>query len=351
MPLPRGLIYFAPAHLVNGRYKECGTFGKFDAKLALSGAKATFMQAIKQFLVALDFTEADQNLFRYAEYLANIAEPEAIHFVHVLKSDYAPESMEYLYDQYIEKPLEEQLKDEVKSMASYYFKDKDVQYAVSIPTGQPFEEILRYSQHHDTDLIIVGEKQDRRSSGIIPSKLARQAGCSLLYVPDSRKQALIDNVFVPLDFSSYSDLAMDFAEELNQKAEIKQFYLQHIYQAVPSYNMMKTYEQMRSTIESNAREAFDRYLKKRELTIRDTKIQPLFTLDEKNSPAYHIHEEARKHYCDLIVMGAKGQSNVAAMFVGSCTEKLLKIDKVIPVLILKKKGENRSLLQSLFYAE
>ena len=309
------------------------------------------MQAIKQFLVALDFTESDQNLFRYARYLSKIAEPDAIHFVHVLKPEFAPENMEHLYGQHIEKPLEEQLREEVERQAANHFHKEEIAYTVSIQKGQPFEEILRYSQQADTDLIIVGEKQDRKSSGIIPSKLARQAGCSVLYVPDSRKEAIIDNVLIPLDFSSYSDLAIDFAEELNQKADIKQFYLQHIYQAVPSYNMMKTYEQMRSTIEANAREAYERYLRKRRLSIEEPKIQPLFTLDEKNSPAYHIHEEARKHYCDLIITGAKGQSNVAAMFVGSTTEKLLKIDKVIPVLILKKKGENRSLLQSLFYAE
>lgn len=309
------------------------------------------MEAVKQFLVAVDFTESDQNLFRYAQYLAKIAEPEAIHFVHVLKSDLAPEAMEHTYEKHLQKPLEEQLKDELQRQANEYFGEERLHYSVSILTGQPFEEILRYSEQADIDLIIVGEKQERSSSGIIPSKLCRQAGCSVLYVPDSRKQALIDNVLIPVDFSSYSDLAIDFAEELNQKNEIKQFYLQHIYQAIPSYNMMKTYEQMRSTMEANAREAYERYIEKRKLAINDAKIQPLFTLDEKNSPAYHIHEEARKHYCDLIIMGAKGHSNVAAMFVGSTTEKLLKIDKVIPVLILKKKGENRSLLQSLFYAQ
>lgn len=309
------------------------------------------MEAIKQFLVALDFTESDQNLFRYARYLAHIAEPENIHFVHVLKADYAPGTMERLYDQHIEKPLEEQLKEDVERQVSDFFADNKTTYTVSIPTGQPFEEILRYSEQSSSDLIIVGEKQDRKSSGIIPSKLSRQAGCSVLYVPDSRKEAIIDNVLIPLDFSSYSDLAIDFAEELNRKANIKKFYLQHTYQAIPSYNMMKTYEQMRSTMEANAREAYDRYMSRRKPDISSAKIQPLYTLDEKNSPAYHIHEEARKHYCDLIITGAKGQSNASAMFVGSTTEKLLKIDKVIPVLILKKKGENRSLLQSLFYAE
>lgn len=309
------------------------------------------MKALKQFLVALDFTESDQNLFHYAQYLANIAEPDQIHFVHVLNADYAPEAMERLYNQHIEKPLEEQLKEDVERKAAQHFGNAGPAYQVAIPKGQPFEEILRYSQKQNIDLIFVGEKQDRKSSGIIPSKLSRQAGCSVLYVPDSRKEAIIDNVLIPVDFSSYSDLAIDFGEELNQKTPVKQFYFQHIYQAVPSYNMMKTYEQMRSTIEANAREAFDRYIEKRQPNISEAKLQPLFTLDEKNSPAHHIHEEARKHYCDLIIMGAKGHSNAAAMFVGSTTEKLLKIDKVIPVLILKKKGENRSLLQSLFYAE
>ena len=306
------------------------------------------MEAIRKILVALDFTDADKNLFNYARYLAKVTDPESIHFVHVLKPEYAPEDIEESYEEHIKKPLKEQLKDDLEKQILDEFHGDSDKYTVAIPKGQPFEEILKYSRHEDIDLIIAGEKQEKESSGIVPSKLARKAACSILYVPDTKKEASISNVLIPVDFSSYSDLALDFAQELAQKTNIDHYYLQHIYHTVPSYNLMKTYEQMRSAMEANVKEAYERYISKKHITIDDNKIKPLFTLNEKNNPAFHIHDEARKHYCDLIIMGSKGQSNAAAMFVGSTTEKLLKLDKEIPVLILKKKGENKTLLQALF---
>jgi nucleotide-binding universal stress UspA family protein len=104
-------------------------------------------------------------------------------------------------------------------------------------------------------------------------------------------------------------------------------------------------------MEQNAREAYENYIERLKLGLDKDKIHTIFTADDKNKPAYHILEEAEKNLCDLIIMGSKGQSNVAAMFLGSTTEKLLKHDKQVPVLILKNKGENRSLMESLFYAE
>ena len=306
------------------------------------------MKTIRRILVALDFTEADKNLFNYTKYLTGITDPESIHFVHVLRPEYSPDNVGAYYQNHIKKPLDEQLLEDLKNQVLAEFHGDSEKYQVNIPKGQPFEEILKYSRNEEIDLIVAGEKQEKESSGIVPSKLARNATCSILYVPDSRKEASISNVLIPVDFSSYSDLALDFVNELEEKTDILKYYLQHVYHTVPSYNMIKTYEQMRSAMEQNARDAYNRYIKEKTLNIPKDKIKPLFTHDERNNPAFHIHEEARKHFCDLIIMGSKGQSNAAAMFVGSITEKLLKQDKEIPVLILKKKGENKTLLQALF---
>ncbi len=307
------------------------------------------MEPIRKLLIALDFTEADQNLLRYAQFLSESLRPEAIHFIHALKPEWVPDAMEENYKGHIKKPIEEQLEEDIQEQIKAFFWEDQTALEPVVRKGQPLETVLKYSHDADIDLIIVGEKQEEKGSGILASQLTRKATCSILYVPDIQKEPRIENVMVPLDFSPYSEMALEFTQNLDKNQPIGKFFHLNIFQSVPSYNMMKTYGQMRSTMEANAKEAYQQYLDKMELNIDQDKIYPLFRLDEKNRPARLILEEAGKNYCDLIVIGSKGQSSTAAMFLGSTTEKLLKQDKHIPVLILKQKGENQSLLKALLY--
>lgn len=309
------------------------------------------MEPIRKLLVALDFTEADQNLLRYTRFLSETLEPEAIHFIHALKPEWVPDAMEENYKGHIQKPIEEQLEEDIQQQVNTFFKEDQTALKPAIRKGQPFETVLKYSHDENIDLIILGEKQENEGSGILASQLARKATCSILYIPDIQKEPRMENVMVPLDFSPYSDMALEFTQNLDKSKPVAKFFHLNIFQSVPSYNMMKTYGQMRSTMEANAKDAYQQYVDKMQLNIDQGKIHPLFRLDEKNRPASLILEEAGKNYCDLIVIGSKGQSSTAAMFLGSTTEKLLKHDKQLPVLILKKKGENQSLLQALFYGE
>lgn len=309
------------------------------------------MESMRHILVALDFTEADQNLLRYARFLCDTLQPDTVYFIHALKPEWVPKAMEETYKGHIKQPIEDQLQEDIQEQVSNFFDENQTTLKPVIQKGQPQETVLKYSHEQDIDLIIVGEKQDERGSGILASQLTRKATCSILYVPDIHKEPRIENVLVPLDFSPYSDMALEFTKELQERNDVAKVFHLNLYQSVPSYNMMRTYGQMRSQMEANAKEAYQKYLEKLEFDINQNKVHPLFTLDEKNRPASLILKEAEKHYCDLIVMGSKGQSSAAAMFLGSTTEKLLRHDKRVPVLILKKKGENQSLLQALFYGE
>ena len=49
-----------------------------------------------------------------------------------------------------------------------------------------------------------------------------------------------------------------------------------------------------------------------------------------------------------MVIGSRGMTSAAAVFMGSVTEKLIRHNRKIPMLIVKKKGENAGLFKMWF---
>jgi len=66
----------------------------------------------------------------------------------------------------------------------------------------------------------------------------------------------------------------------------------------------------------------------------------LFEPSEKASS--RIPEVAERERADLILMGARGRSNSAAVMLGSVTERLLH-DSTIPIIAVKQKGEEANM--------
>ncbi len=304
------------------------------------------MHKMEKLLVAIDFSEMDHKLIRYAKHLGYAVEASSIHFVHVIKDPSLPAELNEEYKKYLQ-PLDQQLKEQGESIVQEIFDQGDPHFEVHIRKGMPFREIMDYSDSEDVDLIIAGQKIESEGSGIIASRLARKAQTSILIVPEGIDY-LPRTLFVPLDFSDYSALALQVVEMLEKKLQIDKIYFQHVYQIpIPSYEMMRTHSQMANYMKENAETAYQKYWAEHKPDIDEDKVEPVFTLDEYNNPAKHILESAIEHTADMIVIGSKGQNSWSAIFMGSVTEKLLKLNDGLPILVVKRKGENKGLLNML----
>lgn len=306
------------------------------------------MESIKKILVALDLSDFDYQVLSYVKKLAGIVEAKEIHCVHVLKKDLVPKQLEEQYGDQIES-LETQIEHDANQIVNQAFEGvHDQAISTKVLKGTPFEQIIKYAHDHSIDLITVGQKIRSEGSGIVPHRLSRKAHCSILMVPEASEPDF-KRIFLPVDFSDYSDKALDFVELIHEKAPVDEVCIQNIYKIpLPSYKAMRTHEQMATIMKENAEEAYDRYIKEHQPSIGKDQLRPIFTLDDINKPGKLILEEARKNHAKLIVMGSKGQSSAAALLMGSVTEKLLKREPEIPVLIIKKKSENIGFLDALF---
>jgi nucleotide-binding universal stress UspA family protein len=296
------------------------------------------MKSFQRILVALDHSVFDEKLIRYFNAFSHLIAPEKVHFLYVDHDLEIPPGMEIVYNDEAGNPLS---KDELlrtaiqRKVETGYTQRHQAEVTVDILEGEPLKEILHWVKVKEANLLVVGNKKMSEGSGVMAKKIARHANCAVLFVPET-SQENIHKILVPVDFSDYSKVAMqgaiDLANDL-QTAEVTAFNTYEVpMTGNPSINM--SYERIAADMEAFKREALEKFVLG--FDNRGVQLSSSQAVNEKGNPAKQIYAQAVKGSFDLIVIGAKGRSTLERVFLGSVTEKLLGLDKEIPVLVLRK---------------
>lgn len=296
------------------------------------------MKSFQRILVALDHSVFDDKLIRYFNTFSDLIAPQKVHFLYVDHDLEIPPGMEIIYNDEAGNPLS---KDELLSTALQrkvddgYTKRHQAEVTVDILEGEPLKEILHWVKVKEADLLIVGNKKMSEGSGVMAKKIARHTDCAVLFVPETGQEN-IHKILVPVDFSDYSKVAMqgaiDLAREL-QNVEVTAFNTFDVpMTGNPSINL--SYARVKDDIAAFKREALEKFVL--EFDGKGVTLSSAQAVNEIGNPAKQIYAHAVKGSFDLIVIGAKGHSTLERVFLGSVTEKLLSLDKEIPVLVLRK---------------
>ncbi|MEZ4270040.1 MAG: universal stress protein [Myxococcota bacterium] len=145
----------------------------------------------------------------------------------------------------------------------------------------------------------------------------------------------IKSILCPVDFSSCSEAALDYAIYLAQILDAKLKVL-HVYWTVPSYAGIDPSAVFVSGDESLP--AYTERMAERDLAAmlkhRDTPSrQPILRELQAGEPTDVILEVARNDHTDLIVIGTHGRGGLSRMLMGSVAEKIVR-SAVCPVLTL-----------------
>lgn len=142
-------------------------------------------------------------------------------------------------------------------------------------------------------------------------------------------------IIVPIDFSEYSEFALETAAILAKQnnAELLVLHMLEIDSGRVSNSSNELNEQMVFFLKL-AEKKFDEFLAKDYLEgINITPIVKHFKVFKE------VAEVAQEQNADMIVMGSQGTSGLAEIFVGSNTEKVVRYSE-IPVLVVKQKPSN-----------
>ncbi|MEM6514799.1 MAG: universal stress protein [Bacteroidota bacterium] len=144
----------------------------------------------------------------------------------------------------------------------------------------------------------------------------------------------MDKIIVPIDFSEYSEYALEAAAILAKtyNSEIIALHMLNLDPDSLTQSESQQNEQM-GFFYKMAKERFEEFLERDYLN--GVEITPMVKHYKVFS---ELSEVAENHSADLIIMGSHGASGISEIFVGSNTEKVVRHSKT-PVLVIKQKPE------------
>ena len=301
------------------------------------------MYQFKRILIALDQSENDHILFRFVSHICSRIKIDKLYFVHITKTlEWPPEIIEKYPDCLA--PLDENIQHIIKEqMSQYLAEDLIPDSEILVMDGNPEEILLKEVNIKEIDLLVMGKKSIKNGSGRLAKKMANLAQCSIALISNSFSKALESEfqMMVSVDFNESSANATKIAKIIRDANDAK-IVIHHVYRVPSGYHYSgKSFEEFAEIMKKNAEEKMDKLLKEAKIDPTNSKI--VFTLDKKDNAVKKISKTADKEKAHLIVIGSKGRTPSASIFLGSTAEKIIShTDKNI--LIVKDKRGNLDLL-------
>ena len=304
------------------------------------------MYKLKRIMIGLDRSEMDDTLIRYTAYLCSISTIEKVYFTHAIKSLELPDELLQEMQQG-NVPADETLKSALEEKVNQFFTPASgAQVEVQVVEGTPLKELLHWAKVKQIDLVVLGRKLRLRGSGVLAQKILRNGRVSVLFVPENCEPRL-RHIVVCTDFSAYSIMALErMLHSALARPEVEITCL-HAYQVPTSYTTLGiSYEDFEIRMQDFARKKFEQVLAQFPELVERAKLK-LVKQESEHDLGELLVLEARRIRADLLVIGAKGMSAAALFVLGSVTEKILRCNDDIPMIVYKKENEEIGFLDAL----
>lgn len=154
---------------------------------------------------------------------------------------------------------------------------------------------------------------------------------------------IMKKILVPVDFSDFSEYALEVAAQLAKKHEA----------GIIILHMIGLSDSVLANSEIAEEQEAKYYLKLAKDKIKEftekayLKEVPVEAIIQNYKEFTEVNEVAHEQNCDLVVMGSHGTSGLSELFVGSNTEKVVRTSDV-PVLVIKKRHETIDIKKMVF---
>ena len=296
-------------------------------------------------MVGLDLTSMDDTLISYAAYMCAELQVEKVYFFHVEKSlDVPKEFLQGL--EHKRMPADENLRQMIASKVEPVFDGINTDVEIVVEEGSPLKTLLHWSKIKQIDLMLVGRKLRLRGSGVLAQKLLRTGKVGVLFVPETAEPRL-NRIMVSVDFSEYSEMALNRVLHSALNRPNTRVYCLHVYEVPTGYRTLgMSYEAFDERMRGFAQEKYDRMLS-RFPELRDRAEFVLVRKEDEDDIGELVVMEAKRARTDLLVIGAKGMTAAAHFVLGSVTEKILRHDMDVPLLVFKMATEEVGFLDAL----
>ncbi len=309
------------------------------------------MQPIRKILVALDHSSLDSGLVDYAQFFVNITEVTDVHFMHEVDFSLSLNIKKEFPN--LEKESLEQRKKEIEEVIKSHFNPKrNVSTKFTIThEANTIKPLLIAIKNESIDMVMVGSKDPKHGGGTFTNRLARRSPCHVLTVPIGSSSRLkssntIKKLLVPIDFSDYSKQALEravlIASRIEEPVEI---ICQNVYTVPSGYHYSgKSRDEFAEIMKKHAIENFRNFIS--DLDTKNIKLTPVYSDNKEDNKISYIKALAKKENVDGVIMGSRGKT-AAALLLGSVAEKLIRDERHLPILVVRKKGDLEGFLDRI----
>lgn len=303
------------------------------------------MSTFKKVVVALDGSQMDRTLIPYTKFLIKVLGIEKIFVVSVIKNLNVPDEIVKEFPEFINQAMDKRL-ELIQEEVGGQLNEDGMEIDYIIKRDHTSRYIMEFASANDIDLILIGRKLTIPTHSVTVPRLARRANTNLLIIPEGAKPGA-DKFLVPVDFSDHSKLAIQYAFDIASTSEKGEVICQNVYNIPVGYHYTgKSKSEFGKIMENNAKKNFELFID----TISGADKVPhrvLYNQNKDDDPTSDISAEARKSNPDWVILGAKGRSGTAALFIGSFAEKLIHLIADKPLFIARPKGQNKGLIDYL----
>lgn len=294
------------------------------------------MNSYKNILIALDLSEADESLLKYAAAWCDNYGADKLYIVNVQRNLALPEHLRKLVSGEADRPLDEKLKEDMENSIRKHFPHFHMyDYEFDVIEGNPRDQITHWIDVKHIDLLMTGRKPEEKGRGILPQQLLRNSKCSVMFIPEGTE---FDNsrIAVPVKLGRQEDDHIKTAIDL--VADEGTVIVQHFYSIPSSYNHMiattgMLLDGMKESAESECQDAIDKY--KDDCTKKGCKVETVIESIVEYNLSDAIDKFSRDTQSKMIVMQSGVKSKLQAFLIGSETEAMVKRNRDFPLLIIK----------------
>lgn len=255
-----------------------------------------------------------------------------LHLVHVLYR-IPPRAASAVGRDIVESYYQSEMEEALKA-ATPILDAKQVRYQIVRRIGSPGPEIAHYARTKQTDLVVMGSHGRGAAKGLLLGSAAQSviADCSVpvLVVREEKVQPRSGEILVAVDGSAYTRHAITFLlRHRGLFGADARLTLIHVATPQRAWPFARGKREQRETLEAEHERAMRptrRLLTRAKVAYREARAQ--------GDPGAQIARYARRHACDLIVMGSHGRGAMTGLLLGSVAQKTLSACTT-PMLIVR----------------
>lgn len=293
------------------------------------------MQEYKKIIVPLGLQGKDSDAISWACRTSTAIHADEVLFIHPYDDQDIPESLRG------DSNFNDDLLLEIKALVEAHKGSADssmFRYDVAGNKGE-LSALLKVISEHESDLVVIGKHS---FGSAMPVRLARQASCSVMSVPEGCTPKL-HKLMVTTDFSKYAKEALELALQVAKNRGLTEIDSVHVYSLGRQSHKLTIPEATQLEMAADfAEQRHNEFIA--ETDLHGIKVN---THNYNNRYVYDaLHAAARELESDLIIVSCRGKNALTSWLLGSVAESLLT-DSDVPVLAAKMRGTGQNFLNVL----